>query len=471
MNEVKPVILCGGVGTRLWPLSRKSLPKQFAPLLGQKSLFSEALERITQVGFSAPMVVTSQDHKFIAGRQLQDCRCVGDILLEPEGKNTAPAILASAYHMVKHRGNGLLLAMPSDHHIPDHKAFAEMVNKGRKAAELGMIVTFGVAPTRPETGYGYIELGGSLDDATYEVKKFHEKPELFDAENMISSVNYVWNAGIFLFKASSILTLAEKHEPEMLSTVRRAVDLAKEDNGFWHIDKTSWISVKGKSIDYAILEKIDRIACVKFLGVWSDLGDWSALTGLLPRDEKGNWLSDFASQIDCQNSALWSASDRLHVVGLGLKNIVSVVTDDAVLVADSERLQDVSQVVDRLKIEGVAQATQHLRDYRPWGWFESLVNMPGYQVKRLNVYPRAALSLQSHQHRSEHWVVVSGTATVVRDDVVLSLATNESIYIERGRKHRLANDTDEKLTVIEVQTGDYLGEDDITRYEDVYQRS
>ena len=470
MNEVKPVILCGGVGTRLWPLSRKSLPKQFAPWFGGKSLFGEALRRVAEAKFINPIVVTAADHKFLVESELQDYCCVGDILLEPAGKNTAPAILASAHHMIKHFGDGLMLVMPSDHHIPDHRAFAGMVDKGQKAAELGMVVTFGVTPTRPETGYGYIELGELFEDASYEVKKFHEKPQLAEANRMLDTGNYVWNSGIFLFKASTVLKLAEQHEPDMLATVRRAVDLAVEHDGFWHIDETSWSSVASKSIDYAILEKIDCTRCLKFSGVWSDLGDWSAVTGLLPRDEKGNRLNNLASQIDCQNSALWSTSDRLHLVGLGLENIVSVVTDDAVLVANNEHLQDVSQVVDLLRKKGIVQGTQHSRDYRPWGWFESLVNMPGYQVKSLNVYPGAALSLQSHQHRSEHWVVVYGSATVVRGDDVLLLATNESIYIEKGQKHRLVNDTDDKLTVIEVQTGDYLGEDDIIRYEDVYQR-
>ena len=470
MNEVKPVILCGGVGTRLWPLSRKSLPKQFAPLLGDKSLFGEALARISEAKFNNPTVITASDHKFIVERQLQDYCCVGDILLEPEGKNTAPAILASAHHMIKHFGDGLLLVMPSDHHIPDHKAFAEMVNEGLNAAKNGMVVTFGVAPTRPETGYGYIELGELLKDSSYEVKKFHEKPQLAEADRMLDTGNYLWNSGIFLFKASTVLSLAEQYEPNMLANVSRAVDLAVDYDGFWHIDETSWSFVRSKSIDYAILEKIDCTRCVKFSGVWSDLGDWKAVTDLLPKDEKGNRLNNLASQINCQNSALWSTSDRLHLVGLGLENIVSVVTDDAVLVAHTEHLQDVSQVVDLLREKGIPQGKQHIKDYRPWGWFESLVNTPGYQVKRLNVYPGAALSLQSHQYRSEHWVVVYGNATVVRGNDVLLLATNESIYIEKGQKHRLVNDTDDKLTVIEVQTGDYLGEDDITRYEDVYQR-
>ena len=470
MSEIVPVILCGGVGSRLWPLSRKSLPKQFAPLIGTQSLFEVALTCVDRDEFSIPLVVTSSDHRFLAEKQMRDCGCSGSILLEPEGKNTAPAVFAAAHHVIKHNGDELLLVMPSDHYIPDQDAFIKMVLAGRAAAEAGAIVTFGVAPNRPETGYGYIELGQPSAGTAFAVKKFHEKPDLATAKTMLDAGHYMWNAGIFLFRASVILAHAKKLAPDMLVAVETAIDGAREDKNFWHIDDAAWAKIQGQSVDYAILEKTEKIACVKFSGGWSDLGDWNAVAGQLPHDGAGNFITGAASQIDCQNTTLWSAADGTQLVGLGLQNIVTVVMDDAVLVADANRMQDVRNVVDHLERAGVSQANQHARDYRPWGWFESLVNMPGYQVKRLHVYQGAALSLQSHQHRSEHWVVVSGTASVVRDDEVLTLATNESVYIHVGQKHRLANETDAPLTVIEVQTGSYLGEDDIVRYEDVYRR-
>ena len=274
----------------------------------------------------------------------------------------------------------------------------------------------------------------------------------------------------FCFRASAILAYAKNLAPDMLASVIVAVDGARRDKNFWHIDDTEWARITGQSVDYVILEKIGQIACLKFSGGWSDLGDWNAVAGQLPHDDKGNFVYGTASQIDCQNSIFWSATESTQLVGLGLRNVVTVVMDDAVLVADANRMQDVRDVVGHLETEGISQAYQHSIDYRPWGWFESLINMPGYQVKRLHVYPGAALSLQSHQYRSEHWVVVSGTASVVREDEVLKLVTNASVYIHAGQKHRLANETDAPLTVIEVQTGEYLGEDDIIRYGDIYRR-
>ena len=444
MGEIVPVILCGGVGSRLWPLSRKSLPKQFAQLIGMQSLFESAVTRVDCDEFAEPLVVTSSDHRFLAEKQLRDCGCSGTILLEPVGKNTAPAIFAAAHHVIKNNDDALLLVMPSDHHIPDQDAFREMVLASCAAAEAGAIVTFGVTPDRPETGYGYIELGQPLAGADFNVKKFHEKPDVATAKTMLDVGRYVWNAGIFLFRASAMLAEAKNLAPDMLAAVQAAVDAAREDNNFWHIDGAAWTQINGQSVDYAILEKTRKIACVKFSGNWSDLGDWNAVAGQLPHDGEGNFITGTASQLDCQNTTLWSAANGTQLVGLGLKNIVTVVMDDAVLVADASRMQDVRDVVDHLEQASILQAHQHAKDYRPWGWFESLVNMPGYQVKRLHVYPGAALSLQSHQYRSEHWVVVSGSASVVRDNEVLALAANESVYIHVGQKHRLANETDNR---------------------------
>jgi mannose-1-phosphate guanylyltransferase/mannose-6-phosphate isomerase len=451
-------------------MSRKSLPKQFAPIVGEHSLFEAAAARVQYPEFADPIIVTSQEHRFLVEKQLRPFRRSGHILLEPAGKNTAPAIFASAHYVMENFGDALMLAMPSDHHITDQDAFKEMVLSGQVAADEGAVITFGVEPSRPETGYGYIEVDQASAGDAIAVRKFHEKPCLHTAQQMLNDRRYLWNAGIFLFRASTILYQAEKFEAEMMSATRNAIINARKDKNCLYLDEAIWANIKSQSIDYAILEKADNIACVRFAGSWSDLGDWNSVAEQLPHDDRGNHISGAASQIDCVNTTLWSESSRIHLVGLGLKNIVTVVVEDAVLVADAASVQDVREVAEYLDTIGVSQATQHSKSYRPWGWFESLTKLPGYQVKRLHVYPGAALSLQSHKHRSEHWVVVDGTAKVVRDDEILTLQTNESVYIHVGQKHRLVNETDMPLTVIEVQTGDYLAEDDIIRYEDVYSR-
>ncbi|MDC0063213.1 mannose-1-phosphate guanylyltransferase/mannose-6-phosphate isomerase [Candidatus Puniceispirillum sp.] len=471
MQNIIPVVLSGGVGARLWPLSRQSFPKQFTKLIDEVSLFQAAVQRATFVSKIEPVVVTSSGHRYIVQNQLNGLGVRAQILLEPKGKNTAPAVFAATHFVSGVHGDALVLIMPSDHHIPDERAFAQMVQSGCAAAMDGALVTFGIKPHKPETGYGYIELGDIALGNCYAVNKFLEKPSLEVVEQIFASENHVWNAGIFLFKASTLKSLAQRFEPEMYNRVVASVDAASQENNFWHIDPSYWAHLEGQSIDYAILERCDEIKCLKFAGCWSDLGDWNALASQLPLDTSENLISGGVTQFDCNNTTLWAVSERTHLVGLGLKNIVAVVTDDAVLVADANCVQDVRYAVDCLAEKKVLQASQHSKYYRPWGWFESLVNKPGYQVKRLNIYPKAAISLQSHQHRSEHWVVVCGTATVTLDGVLMTIETNASVYIEAGQKHRLANGTNDPLVVIEVQTGGYLGEDDIIRYEDFYNRA
>ena len=304
MGEIIPVILCGGVGSRLWPLSRRSLPKQFAPLFGAQSLFEAAVTRVDRDEFADPLVVTSSDHRFLVEKQLRDRGCSGTILLEPEGKNTAPAVFAAVHHVLKHYGDTLLLVVPSDHHIPDQNSFTKMVLAGRAAANDGAIVTFGVVPDRPETGYGYIELGQPSAGAAFDVKKFHEKPDLATAQTMMHSRNYVWNAGIFLFRASAMLAHAKHLAPDMLAAVQAAIDGAREDNNFLHIDCAAWAKIQGQSVDYAILEKTDLIACVKFSGQWSDLGDWNAVAKQLLHDGEENFITGAASHLDCRNTIM-----------------------------------------------------------------------------------------------------------------------------------------------------------------------
>jgi mannose-1-phosphate guanylyltransferase/mannose-6-phosphate isomerase len=483
--SVTPVILCGGSGSRLWPLSRKSLPKQFAPLIGDTSLFERTLKRVDGPEFAQPLVVASHDHRFHVQKQMKAQGAAGDIVLEPLGKNTAPAVIAAALHLkdsgphlkdsgphLKDRANGgLMLILPSDHLMPDVDTFSTAIAAGMVAANEGAIVTFGIAPDRPETGYGYIQIDQSGSGGHFSVKSFHEKPSLDRAKAMLAQGGYFWNAGIFLMTPDAVLELAARHQPEMLACTKAAFGKARRDDSFIRPDTASWNEIVGESIDYALIEKAENIACVPYKGEWSDLGDWNALVAASASDTSGNRLRGDVTAVDCQNTTLWSVDDQKHLVGLGLDGIIAIATEDAIMVADANRTQDVRKIVTVLEANNVAQATQHARDYRPWGWFESLVNVPGYQVKRLHVDPGSRLSLQSHKHRSEHWVIVDGTATVVIEDEQLIVEANRSVYIQAGQKHRLSNLTNDPLTVIEVQTGLYLGEDDILRYSDDFNRT
>jgi len=470
MPNITPIILAGGVGSRLWPASRKSFPKQFVPFLKNESLFAEALKRSDQSEFLEPIVITANEYRFVVNQLLKKSGQSATVLLEPVGRNTAPAILGAVYYMLKQRGDALVLVMPSDHYIPNREAFRDMVLKGAQAADNGSIVTFGVNPTRPETGYGYLEVEKTEKAEEYRVLRFHEKPDVGRAIEMLSQESFLWNSGIFLFKASNVLALAKRLNPQLVASVESAIDNVDLDSFGFQINCNKWERIQNISFDYAIMEKAENIRCIGFDGVWSDLGDWSAIKSHLSNDQSSNATTENADQIDCTDSLLWSNSENIHLVGLGLKNIVSIVTDDAVLIADASRSQDVGSTLARLREKGVFQADKHRKDYRPWGWFESLVNKQSYQVKRLYIYSGAALSLQSHQHRSEHWVVVSGEATVVIEDEVMILQTNDSVFIKAGQKHRLSNNSNQTLVIIEVQTGSYLGEDDIVRFEDIYSR-
>lgn len=469
--RIVPIILAGGAGTRLWPVSRKTFPKQFVPLIEGYSPFQQSVLRVRDSGFAKPLIVTSASYRFLVSEQLNALGCDADIIIEPDGKNTAPAILAAALFAQKSDDDAMLLAMPADHYIPDAAVFSEIIYEGVAAANKGGVVTFGVKPSRAEIGYGYIEALVDKDTPCRPVIGFHEKPNYMRAMEMFSSGSYLWNTGIFLFKAVTILSLAQRFQLRMLSAVNKAVAKGNADFEYFRISEAEWAAVKAESIDYAIMEKADNIFCIDFRSEWSDLGDWLSIANLNVRDSDNNTFAKNTTGVDCKNTMLWSSANKLHLAGLGLENIVAVATDDAVLVAHADRLQEVRKVVTTLESKRVPEATENLKDYRPWGWFESLILMPSYQVKRLHVYPRSTLSLQSHKYRSEHWVVVSGRATVCKGEDMFALESNESVYIEAGQKHRLANETDEPLSVIEVQTGSYLGEDDIIRYEDVYHRS
>ena len=471
---ITPVLLCGGSGTRLWPLSRKSYPKQFVPLVGETTLFQASAERLSGSKFGAPVVLTNSDFRFIVTEQLAEIGIdPAAILIEPEGRNTAPAVLAAALWLEKSDPDVLMLVAPSDHVVPDASAFRAAVAAGVPAAQTGDLVTFGIKPTHAETGYGYLELAedpGDFDARPLKLSRFVEKPDTARAEEMLAAGNYLWNAGIFLFSAKTIIAAFEAHAPALMAPVRAAVDQGKPDLGFLRLDPEAWSDAEDISIDYAVMERADNLSVVPFAAGWSDLGGWDAVWRETPRDDRGVATAGNATALDCEDSLLRSEDETLEVVGIGLKNIVTVAMPDAVLVADASRAQDVKNAVAVLKGKKAKQATMFPKDHRPWGWFESLVVGDRFQVKRIHVHPGAALSLQSHHHRSEHWIVVEGTAKVTVDDEVKLVTENQSVYIPLGAVHRMENPGKVPMVLIEVQTGSYLGEDDIIRYEDVYAR-
>ena len=471
---ITPVLLCGGSGTRLWPLSRKTYPKQFASLLGHLTLFQASADRLSGPQFAAPMVLTNADFRFIVGEQLADIGIApGAVLIEPEGRNTAPAVLAAALWQARQDPEALLLVAPSDHVVPDAEAFRQAVAVGIEAAQAGQLVTFGIKPTHAETGYGYLELDGDPGDCSPRaigLRRFVEKPGAETAAAMLSEGTYLWNAGIFLFRAATILDAFRAHAPQLLAPVEAAIGKGTPDLDFYRLDPESWAAAEDISIDYAVMEKAGNLSVIPFAAGWSDLGGWDAVWRETGPDARGVATSGHATAIDCDNTLLRSEEDGLEIVGLGLDNIIAVAMPDAVLVADVSRAQDVKQAVAALKAKGRKQAESFPKDHRPWGWFESLVIGERFQVKRIHVHPGAALSLQSHHHRSEHWIVVEGTAKVTVDDEVKLVTENQSVYIPLGAVHRMENPGKVPMVLIEVQTGSYLGEDDIIRYEDIYAR-
>lgn len=475
---ITPVLLCGGAGTRLWPLSRKSYPKQFTRLVGENSLFQQSALRLSGpadgLSFAAPLVVTNGDFRFLVAEQLAEVGVdPGPILIEPEGRNTAPAVLAAALYLSARDAQAVMLVAPSDHVIPDTSSFCSALVQGLVAVDQGRIVTFGIAPDRPETGYGYLQLADQPDasGAAVALSRFVEKPDLAHAVEMLKDGSYLWNSGIFLFRAADILDAFETYAPDLIPPVKEAVELAKADLGFLRLAPEAWGKAKDISIDYAVMEKSDRLSVVRFESGWSDLGGWDAVWRETGPDGLGVVTSDHATSIDCQNTLLRSESERLELVGIGLKDIIAVAMPDAVLVAHMDRAQDVKKAVDALKAKKVSQAQIFPRDFRPWGWFESLVVGDRFQVKRIVVHPGGSLSLQSHHHRAEHWIVVQGTAKVTLNDTVQLVTENQSVYIPLGARHRLENPGKVSMVLIEVQTGSYFGEDDIIRYEDVYARN
>ncbi len=465
-----PVLLSGGVGSRLWPVSREGHPKQFLPLAGDLSMLQDTLRRLDELDASAPLVVCSEDHRFMVAEQLRELGIEGaGIVLEPVGRNTAPAVAVAALQAVARDPEAVLLVLPADHLIQNVTAFTDAVRAALPGAEQGNLATFGVVPTRPETGYGYIRRGAALDDALYKLEQFVEKPDLATAESYLASGDYVWNSGMFLLGAAAYLEELEQYQPEILAACRAALDGAASDLDFVRLDREAFSACPSDSIDYAVMEKTQRGAVIPLDCGWSDVGAWSALWEVGDQDGEGNVLDGDVLLDNCRDS--YFRSEGRLVAASGVENIVVVETADAVLVADKNRVQDVKNLVSALKASDRSEAKLHRRVYRPWGSYESLITAERFQVKRIVVNPGQTLSLQMHHHRAEHWIVVSGTAEVTCEERVFMLREDESTYIPLGHKHRLSNPGKIPLDLIEVQSGAYLGEDDIVRFEDVYGRS
>ena len=467
-----PLILSGGSGTRLWPVSRKNLPKQFLALAGNGTLFQQTVERTRQLPqITAPIVVASEDHRFLAADQLLEAGIEGaTIMLEPLARNTAPAIALGALHALQRDGEALLLVLPADHLIGDTTSFVAAVKQAMPLAEQGWLVTFGIRPDRPETGFGYIRRAEAVDDHGYRVEQFVEKPDQATAESYLADGGYDWNSGMFLFKASRYLEELAVHAPGILAAVREAHAKASADLDFVRIDHDAFALVPDDSIDYAVMEKTRHAAVIPVSCAWSDIGSWSALWLTGDKDAQGNLREGDTLSIDTRNSLLRSHSRHL-LATVGVDDLIVVTTPDATLVVHRDAAQDVKKIVEQLKAAGRSEHSLHRVVHRPWGSYDSLEAGERFQVKRIVVKPGASLSLQKHHHRAEHWIVVSGTAEVTCDDKVFLLGENQSTYIPLGSKHRLRNPGKVALELIEVQSGSYLGEDDIVRFDDVYGRA
>lgn len=469
---IHPVVLCGGSGTRLWPLSRKAFPKQFIPLVGEKSLLQLTLERLALLADSTGAGITcisSEDHRFLVADVAEQAGVVVRQILEPQPKNTAAAMALAA---LAAPADALLLFCPADHHIPNMSAFVTMVRSAAAAAQAGQLVTFGVQPSMPSTAYGYIQKGQSCGDGSFKVARFVEKPDAAAALEFLVSGQYLWNAGIFLVRAQALLDALQAHAPDILDVCRAAMQQSQQDGLFTRPDAQVFAACRSQSIDYAVMERAANVVVFPFDGVWSDVGGWGAVAELAQPEAQGNrsgGLKQDAHHLHARTTYIHAGGKR-PVVALGTQDLLIIDTPDALLVAHAGHAEAVKEVVVRLEALDASQAVQHRLVARPWGWYDSIDVGQNHQVKRITVRPGASLSLQMHHHRAEHWVVVSGTAEVVNGDKRMLLTENQSTYIPQGQIHRLTNPGTVPLELIEVQTGSYLGEDDIVRIEDTYGR-
>jgi mannose-1-phosphate guanylyltransferase/mannose-6-phosphate isomerase len=468
--QITPVILSGGTGTRLWPLSRKEYPKQYLPLVGDNTMLQDTILRLSGLdNLADPIIVCNADHRFLVAEQ---CQQIGiknpTILLEPVGRNTAPAIAAAALQSLKTSDDRVLLVLSADHVIQDIDAFHEAIKIASNQVQEGKLAIFGIVPTDTNTGYGYIKTPKGNIDGAYKVEKFVEKPDLETAQTYLEQGNYLWNSGMFMFKVETLIDELTTHSPDIVKAVSSAVKNASQDLDFIRLDKQAFESSPSDSIDYALMEKSDNVVVVPLDAGWSDVGSWSALYDIGNKDANGNVIKGDVIIQDTNNTYI--NADHHMVAAIGVDNLIIIDTPDAIFIATQDKAQEVKSIVESLQASGRFEGSAHRKVYRPWGWYDSIESGEHFQVKRLHVNPGAKLSLQMHNKRAEHWVVVNGTATATNGEKVLTLKKGESTYIPLGVTHGLENATNEPLEIIEVQSGTYLGEDDIIRFEDMYGR-
>jgi mannose-1-phosphate guanylyltransferase/mannose-6-phosphate isomerase len=468
--QITPVILSGGSGTRLWPLSRKEYPKQYLPLAGDNTMLQETILRLSGLdNLADPIIVCNADHRFLVAEQ---CQQIGvnnpTILLEPVGRNTAPALAAAALQSLKDSDGSMLLVLSADHVIQDVDAFHKAINIANQQAQEGKLATFGIVPTDANTGYGYIKASIGDINGAYKVEEFVEKPDLKTAEFYLEQGNYLWNSGMFMFQARTFIDELTTHAPNIVTSVNNAVNNAVQDLDFIRLKKQAFESSPSDSIDYALMEKSDNVVVVPLDAQWNDIGSWSALYDICAKDSSGNVLKGDVIAQDTTNTYIYASHHIITTVGVD--NLVVIDTPDATFIASQDRAHEVKSIVESLQKKGRDEAHSNRKVYRPWGWYDSIEVGKHFQVKRLHVNPGAKLSLQMHHKRAEHWVVVSGTATAFNGEDVLTLTEGDSTYIPIGTTHGLENKTNEQLEIIEVQSGAYLSEDDIVRFEDAYGR-
>jgi mannose-1-phosphate guanylyltransferase/mannose-6-phosphate isomerase len=468
--KIIPVILSGGSGTRLWPLSRKQYPKQYLPLVGDNTMLQETMLRLNGLdNLADSIIISNADHRFLVADQCQQIDIKNPtILLEPVGRNTAPAIAAAALQSIKESDDPILLVLSADHVIQDVEAFHKAINIATKQAQNGKLATFGIVPTDANTGYGYIKLSKDNNDGAYKVVEFVEKPNLQTAQAYLEQGNYLWNSGMFMFQANTLIDELTAHSPDIVKSVRESIDKATQDLDFIRLEKQAFESSPNDSIDYALMEKSDNVVVVPLNAQWNDIGSWSALHDIGVKDDNGNVVIGDVFSEETINSYIHA--NHHMIATIGVQDLIIIDTPNATLISTKDKAQDVKKIVEQLQQQDREEQFCHRKVYRPWGWYDSIETGKHFQVKRLHINPNAKLSLQMHYKRAEHWVVVSGIATAINGENTLTLIEGESTYIPIGVTHALENKTSEPLEIIEVQSGTYLGEDDIVRFEDIYGR-